>query len=141
MMTDKDPDPFNLADLLKSWEQSTEVQPPVEVMQALDRIGGILTRLCEPLGGENADLTVANMNAECTAFLIGTPWGNFAVYDNGHDDHWSGGQVMDADTIRRIPGCHQLHDVLRLHLLIVIDRTLTGMVEYLDGAPPPSKMN
>jgi hypothetical protein len=84
---------------------------------------------------------VANLNAECTAFLIGTPWGNFAVYDNGHDDHWSGGQVMDEHTIRRIPGCHQLHDIIRLHLMIVIDRTLCGMMEYLDNMPPPGELH
>jgi hypothetical protein len=132
-----------LDDLLQEWEQATIGDPPPEVAKKLDRIGNILTVLCEPLGGstEGFDLMVRTLDEECKSFLVGTPWGSFAIYDNGHEDHWCGGEVTDNQQIRRIPGCFELHDVIRLHLMVCIDACLMRRTQHMDGMPPPEQMH
>jgi hypothetical protein len=106
---------------------------------SVTRIGQILAHMLGALGVAG-EFSISNMGDSAIAFIVTTPWGQFAIFDNEHDDHWSAG-MMVGDQIRRVPACGALHDVIRLHLLLVLDTTIMKATAYLDGLPPPREMH
>jgi hypothetical protein len=76
-----------------------------------------------------------------TSFVIGCPWGLFAVIDNEHDDHWSGGYVQDSGEVMPLPECMPLHEVLRLQITFLINERMEEMTKDLDKVPPKTHLH